>query len=174
MRRLPIIAAVLVLISCGSEPDQQTVSNEALTPEPSGPPMVQQANTEQPTSTGKPRLEWEEVESGSGLRLNNPDGTVRMSLVCAGSKLVVNVPTFTPVGSEDRFMLALGQNPVTLVADPTRQRPGTGVTAEGPAPRNLGGLLSNGPTVGALYGTQKIQADALPSSKLANQLAGGC
>ena len=174
MRRLPIIAAAAALASCGSEPAQQTVSNEALTPEPSGPPVVQQAKTEEPGATGKPRLEWERGESGAGLRLNNLDGTVRMSIACAGSKLVVNVPSFTPIGSEDRFMLALGQNPVTLVADPTRQRPGTGVTAEGPAPRNLGGLLSSGPTVGALYGTQKIEADAPPSSKLANQLASGC
>ena len=136
--------------------------------------MVQQVEEVGAAAPAKPRLEWERAESGAGLQLNNRDGTVRMSLACSGSKLVVNVPSFTPIGSEDRFMLALGKEPVTLVADPTRQRSGTGVTAEGTAPQNLGGLLSGGPTVGALYGTQKIEADAPPSPELANQLASGC
>ncbi len=174
MRRLPIIAAAAALASCGSEPAHETVGNEALTPLPSGPPVVQQVEDDGAAAPANPRVEWERAENGAGLRLNNPDGTIRMSLACSGSKLVVNVPSFTPIGSEDRFMLALGQNPVTLVADPTRQRAGTGVTAEGPAPQNLGGLLSAGPGVGALYGTQKIEADAPPSPKLANQLAGAC
>ncbi len=174
MRRLPVLAAAAALASCGSEPAQKAGGDAAPLPEPSGPPVIQQAEADGGAATATPRLEWERADDGAGLRLSNPDGTVRMSLACTGSKLVVNVPSFTPIGSEDRFMLALGQNPVTLVADPTRQRPGTGVTAEGPAPRNFGGLLSDGPTVGALYGTQQIEADSPPSSKLASQLATGC
>ena len=160
MRSLAIASVVMALLGCGSErADQPPTEAAQVTPEPSGPPVVQQA---QPGQEGlQPGVEVQ--STGTGLRIDNPDGTVRMSVVCTGSpaKLVAIVPSFTPVGSEERFALAIGQEPVTLVADPTRQRPGTGVRAEAPVPEDFAPLLAAADQVGALYGTQKIGPHAL-------------
>jgi hypothetical protein len=161
-------------VACGSEPaEQRPVEAAQVTPEPSGPPVVQQAQPEQKAKGSQPHVEVETV--ASGLRFDNPDGTLRMSIVCEGSpaKLVANVPSFTPIGSEDRFALAIGQEPVTLVADPTRQRPGAGVRAQGPVPDNFPALLAAADQVGALYGTQKIGPHAL-TKEAASRLAKEC
>ena len=48
MRSLGIAAATLALAACGSEPPrQQAAESNAVTPEPSGPPVVQQADRKQ-------------------------------------------------------------------------------------------------------------------------------
>jgi len=173
MRALSIALIAIALVGCGSEPaEQRSAGTAQVTPEPSGPPVVQQA---QPDQKGTPMQPGVEVGSvGAGLRIDNPDGTLRMSLVCVGApaKLVATVPSFTPVGSEDRFALALGQEPVTLVADPTRQPP-RGLSAEGPVPENFAVLLAAAGQVGALYGTQKIGPHALPK-EAASRLAKEC
>ena len=170
MRTLPTALAAIALLGCGSEPAQQRPSEAAqVTPEPSGPPVVQQGQPKQKAAAV-------EVESvGGGLRIDNPDGTLRMSIACSGSpaKLVANVPSFTPIGSEDRFALAIGQEPVTLVADPTRQKPGAGVRAEGPMLGNFSTLLAAADQVGALYGTQKIGPHPL-TREAAARLAKEC
>ncbi|HEX8213957.1 MAG TPA: hypothetical protein VF582_00630 [Allosphingosinicella sp.] len=158
MKSLPILLAAIALAGCGSEAEEQRPAETSqVTPEPSGPPVVQQAQPEQKGA----QLGVEVESAGGGLRIENPDGTLRMSVVCSGSKLVATVPSFTPIGSEDRFALAIGQEPVTLVADPTRQKAGTGVRAEGPVPDDFEALLSAADQVGALYGTQKIGPHAL-------------
>jgi hypothetical protein len=172
MRSLPSALVVAALLGCGSEPaEQRPVEPAQVTPEPSGPPVVQQARPEKKGAAMQPGVEAGGV--GGGLRIDNPDGTLRMALVCAGApaKLVATVPSFTPVGSEDRFALALGQEPVTLVADPTRQPP-TGVSGEGPVPENFAALLVSAGQVGASYGTQNIGPHPLPKeagSRLAKE-----
>jgi len=173
MRSLPIAVIAVALGGCGSEPSEQRPTEESqVTPEPSGPPLVQQT---QPDREGAPMQPGVEVASaGGGLRFDNPDGSLRMALVCAGnpSKLVATVPSFTPIGSEDRFALALGHEPVTLVADPTRQ-PAMGVSAEGPVPEDFAALLAAADRVGALYGTQKIGPHPL-AREAAARLAKEC
>ncbi len=174
MRSLPIALAAMALLGCGAEPAEQASAPEAqVTPDPSGPPLAQQAQSVQNSANGQPGVEVGSV--GGGLRIDNPDGTLRMSIVCSGSpaKLMVKVPSFTPIGSEDRFALAIGQEPVTLVADPTRQSPDAGVSAEGPVPESFGAWLSRADQVGALYGTQKIGPHGL-AKDAASRLAKEC
>ena len=170
MRSLAIVLLPMALLACGSESAElRPVDNVQVTPEPSGPPVVQQAEPEEKA----PAVEVKSV--GGGLRLDNPDGTLRMSIACSGSpaKLVATVPSFTPIGSEDRFALAIGQQPVTLVADPTGQKAGAGVRAEGPMPENFAALLGPADQVGALYGTQKIGPHPL-TKEAAARLAKEC
>jgi hypothetical protein len=87
-------------------------------------------------------------------------------------RLVVSVPSFKAIGSEDRFALALGREPVTLVADPTQ--PKSGVTAEGAVPESLKGLLEKTESIGAHYGNQQVGPLPAPPKALVEALARGC
>lgn len=181
IKQATIVTLLLALAACGSEtePEADNVAAPVDLPQPSGPPIVQQV---QPDAAAGPStrlgLGWESVASGEGatLRLNNPDGSLRMSIACLADpgRLVVAVPSFTPIGSEDRFAFAVGNEPVTLVADPTRQRPGAGVTGEGPIPDDLASLLAGANEIGALYGTQRVGPHIPPPAELAGGFAEAC
>lgn len=177
----PICAALAVFAaSCASEPaEQQRAEERTEIPEPSGPPVVQQAERDGAgAATTQPGLSWAGAASGEGmtLRLTNPDGSLRMSMACLGNpgRLVATVPSFSPIGSEDRFALALGEEPATLVADPTRQQAGAGVTGEGAIPDNFAALLQAADSIGALYGTQQVGPHIAPPEDLANALIRYC
>ena len=90
------------------------------------------------------------------VRLIDDREAPQMLFGCQGSprRLLASVPAFSVIGSEDRFMLALGEEPVTLVADPTRQQP-PGVTGTGAVPDGLEQLLATAGTIGAVYGAQQ-------------------
>jgi hypothetical protein len=100
-------------------------------------------------------------------------GDARMEVACLASpaRLTVEVPGFTAIGSEDRFSLGLGEEPVTLVADLSRPN---GVAAEGPIPANLEALLRNAGQVTALYGTQRIGPVEPPPPQLIDAFAEAC
>lgn len=172
MRALALLGA---LAACGSEAPRGENGNIGV-PTPSGPPVAQQIDAAPPPTEGAmggPR--WESISSGEGtaLRLTASDGTPTMSIACLGKprRLVVTVPSFEPIGSEDRFSLGFGQEPVTLVADPKRQK-GPGVTAEGPPPQQA--LFEGAENVSALYGTQRIGPVPAPPEKLREMLVKSC
>jgi hypothetical protein len=143
---------------------------------PSGPPIIQQAKEEVPDTAvqGEPRWESSTGEGGTGIRFVGKDGGVGFSIFCpeVGGRLLVSVPSFKPIGSEDRFALALGQEPVTLVADPTRQK--SGVAAEGAVPDKFKALLEKAETIGARYGNQQIGPHPAPPKALLEALAREC
>ncbi len=120
---------------------------------------------------------WESAASGEGtaLRLTAADGSLLLSIACLGTpaQLVVSAPGLKPIGSEDRFSLGLGEEPVTLVADPTRQGKG-GVTAEGAVPAGFDELLEEAKQVSALYGSQRIGPHPAPIEALKEALAKAC
>jgi hypothetical protein len=123
-------------------------------------------------------VRWESVASGEGyaLRLSGPaphDASFTISCL-RGGRLVVTVPAFEPIGSEDRFAFGLGEEPVTLVADPTRQTPGAGVVAEGPVPEDFAALIGAAQAVSALYGTQQAGPHAAPPDALKRELVAAC
>lgn len=152
-------------------------------PQPAAPPAPE--TREEPTAPAEPMPiakeepgpSWSSVASGEGtaLRLSGADGMLRMTIACMGSPPVlrVSVPGFSPIGSEDRFALGIGDEPVTLVADPTRQ-PEPGVTAEGPPPPRLADWLAAADQVTALYGTQQVGPVAPPPPELGRSLAAAC
>lgn len=165
------------LAACGAPADEP--GNAAVdVPVPSGPPVIQQAEAEVPdTSLPVQGLHWESVSGGdgAGLRLIAPNGGLVMSLSCrpGSGQLVAQVPGFSAIGSEDRFSLAVGEEPVTLVADPTRQAE-TGVAAEGPAPEDFADLLGKAQRIGALYGTQRIEPQEAPPERQLRAFAESC
>ena len=171
------LAACLLLGACGAPaPEPNKDEAKVDVPVPSGPPVAQQVEAAPPSTQGaEPGPRWESAASGEGsaLRLKAADGALLMNIACLGkpARLVVTMPSFSLVGSEDRFSLGLGSEPITLVADPTRQK-GPGVTAEGPAPERA--LLEKAETVSAHYGTQQVGPVPAPPEKLREMLAKAC
>lgn len=172
-----LLLALLVLASCGPAADAPSGSGAAELPQPSGPPLAQQVDSVPSSSPPQGVAAWESAASAEGmaLRLTEPGGRVLLSIACLGSpaRIVVTAPRFSPIGSEDRFALGLGEEPVTLVADPSRQGE-AGVTAEGPVPEAFAALLGEAEQVSALYGTQKIGPVAAPDERLGEGLAKSC
>lgn len=95
-----------------------------------------------------------------------------MRIVCTSqpARLRVNVPSFRPIGSEDRLSVGFGANPVALVAS----RGGGGVTAVGPLPANIAGRILRARTIQASYGRQVIGPFAPPRGEDAMTLANAC
>jgi hypothetical protein len=167
-------SVLLASWACGEDPPPARNGGEAVElPEPSGPPVVQQARPEDAAARSGPR--WEQGD-GAMLRLVNPNGSVRMIVSCIAkpARLAVTVPSFSPIGSEDRFAFGLGAEPITLVADPTLQKPGAGVTGEAPMPSNLARLFGAAREISALYGTQRIGPHGSPPRDLVATFASAC
>lgn len=179
MRSITIIGAAAALVSCSGEaPDtKRQPAEQPDIPQASGPPVPDQEPP--PTApTPAPAMAWESVAGGVGteLRLTGKDGNVRMSIACMGNppRLVVNVPEFRPVMSEDRFALGLGSEPVTLVANPYEQETRPGVTGEGSVPDNLSAFVDAAGEVRALYGAQQTGPYPAPSRELKQLLVEAC
>lgn len=169
MKRILILVAALT--ACGPEPQPQQPDT---LPTPSGPPVAQQPTPQPAQPAPAPTPQWESAVQGGGMALRLVEaGEVRMEISCLASpaRLAVQVPGFTEIGSEDRFSLALGQEPVTLVADLGRTG---GVTAEGPVPGNLEELLEKTKQVTALYGTQQVGPVAPPPAPVIQAFAEAC
>jgi hypothetical protein len=175
--QLPLPLLLLLLASCGSAPEASQRDNEIDVPVPSGPPVAQQADAVPSSAPRHSSPAWESAASGEGtaLRLTSADADLLLSIACLGTpaRIVVSAPGLKPIGSEDRFSLGLGEEPVTLVADPTRQGKG-GVTAEGAVPEGFGELLEEAKQVSALYGSQQIGPHPAPVEALKEALARAC
>ena len=165
------LAAAFVLSSgCArEEPSAEPGGNEL--PQPSGPPVVQQAEPEKDKPSVDPATPaWR--SKGGALELIEAGKTV-LTIRCENNELIVNAPHFTPIGSEDRFAFGLGDEPVTMVADPTLQ-PGPGVTAETPVPDNFAAWWRGAGRISALYGTQRVGPHPAPEPALADDFLRSC
>lgn len=170
------ILLLLLFSACGA-PAPDGEKNESVDlPVASGPPIVQQAKEKVPDTAAEKLPRWESAtgDGGTGLRLVGKGGVAELSIFCpeARTRLIVSLPSFEPIGSEDRFSLALGEEPVTLVADPTRQT--KGVSAEGAVPGNFAELLKKAETIGAHYGNQQAGPHPAPPKALREALAKEC
>lgn len=172
-----ILLSICLLAACGSGGGEVSADNKLDVPVPSGPPVVQQVDESAPAAPTRAGAAWESVASGgaTAVRLTEPGGKLLMSIACVAAplRLVVSVPSFSAIGSEDRFSFGIDQEPVTLVADPTRQkRPG--VTGEGDVPEDLSALLRGAKQFSALYGTQKAGPYPAPPEALREALSEAC
>ena len=99
---------------------------------------------------------WDLQSSGEGvaLVLAGASGATAIRLFCpAGQqRLLVNVPSFKPVASEERLSFGSGGDAVVLVADARGDAARGGVTGESAVPKNLAALLAAG--ISASYGAQ--------------------
>ena len=150
-----IVIAGLLVAGCGQ-------SGEA-------PPNNSQAS-------GSPASEGWRLEMGSdgpSLILAG-DGTPQIRLICrsGAQQLLVNVPSFDPIGSEERLSFGQGGEVIALVADVRGDPTLGGVTGEGQVPQNLPDLLSG--RVSASYGAQTSGPHPTPPPALANGFADAC
>jgi uncharacterized membrane protein len=119
---------------------------------------------------------WDLRSSGEGvaLALVGESGATAIRLFCpAGqNRLLVNVPSFKPIGSEERLSFGSGGEVVALVADPRGDAQRGGVSGTGPVPDDLKGLVA-GP-IGASYGAQHSGPHAAPPSELSRPFVTAC
>jgi uncharacterized membrane protein len=98
--------------------------------------------------------------------------TVRLICPAGEGRLLVNVPAFRPVASEERLSFGSGGEVVALVADVAGDRRRGGVTGAGPVPANLAALIA-GP-VAVNYGYQNSGPHPAPPTDLARAFVAAC
>jgi uncharacterized membrane protein len=132
MKRLMIVAMLVGGCSPQAAEQERTA--------PAGRAATPQENGWAVSADGGELAYW--VAGAAAIRLTCPkkDG-----------RLIVSVPAFRPIGSEERFSLGSGETIITLVADSTAAA-GAGVTAEGPQPEEIKKLLFS--PLRASYGAQ--------------------
>ena len=170
MRRLPLIAVTALLVSaCGSP-------KEAHQEDPAANDIALPPDPLEESPTPRPADSWALQASGEGssLVLLWPSGGVKLRLSCpAGAKqLLVNVPGFRPIGSEERLSFGSGGDVTALVADPGGDRERGGVTATGAVPGNLAPILAG--EVSASYGAQASGPHPAPPQELSRAFVGAC
>jgi uncharacterized membrane protein len=166
--RATILSLAALLASCGSEPASPPVAgNEAAaaTPE-AGPPAA--------VAPGTARWDLQSNDKGAGLTLLSDAGAPAILLSCApgGKALLVNVPGFRPIGSEERLSFGGGGDAVALVADTAGDKARRGVSATGAVPAELARIL--GGPLSASYGTQKSGPHAPPPPDVAGRFVAAC
>ena len=167
-----LIIAVLLLAGCGQA--GSPVAPEAS--DPVAPEVTDQVAQEAGDPLADEPAQWDMQSSGEGTALVVDDnaGYTVLRLFCpAGSdKLLVNVPGFDPIGSEERLSFGQGGEVEALVADSSGDSARGGVTGEGPVPKNLEALLSG--RVSARYGAQVSGSYPAPPADLVTAFIGAC
>lgn len=127
-------------------------------------------------SPAAPAEGWQFDPSGEGpaLVLTGEHGSAAMRLICPADQdsLLVNIPAFEPVGSEERLSFGQGGQVVALVADVSGDSARGGVTGSGAVPENLVDLLSG--RLAASYGSQTSGPHLTPPAALVNRFADAC
>lgn len=115
-----------------------------------------------------------ESEGGVVLTLTDARDVPTMTMRCAGdpAEFVVRVIGFTPIGSEERLSLGLGEEIVTMVADPEDRSGGVVATTHDPAA--IAGPLRAADAIVASYGAQNFGSVAPPAPEAINSLIESC
>jgi uncharacterized membrane protein len=152
------ILAALLLAGCGN-------------PQPAPPA---DSNSAGPDSSGAPGWDLQSSGEGAALVISDAAGEAAIRLFCPSgdSGLLVNVPGFEPIGSEERLSFGGGGNVVALVADTRGDSQRGGVSGTGAVPEDLAALLS-GP-VSASYGAQTSGPHPAPPAQLASSFVAAC
>jgi uncharacterized membrane protein len=111
---------------------------------------------------------------GATLLLNDAGGEPRIRLFCpaGANRLVVNVPAFAPIASEERMTFGSGGEAATLVADSGGDPQRGGVSATGPVPDDLARLVAG--EIAVNYGAQDSGPHPAPSQQQARAFAAAC
>ena len=118
---------------------------------------------------------WDLVTSGEGVALVFPaSGVTSIRLFCpAGQdRILINVPSFRPIATEERLTFGSGSAAEALVADTRGDQQRGGVSATGPVPRDLTALI--GEPVSVSYGAQRIGPHPAPLKALARDFIAAC
>lgn len=112
---------------------------------------------------------------GVALALTDQAGSAAIRLICPRGRdqLLVNVPSFKPIGSEERLSFGGGGEVIALVADPHGDARRGGVSGTGAVPEELKQLLTAGP-ISASYGAQRSGPHPAPGDHLAGPFLSAC
>lgn len=112
---------------------------------------------------------------GAGLFFAETERRPRMHFFCASGNddLLVNVPAFKPVASEERLSLGGDGTAVALVADARGDALRGGVSGVGPVPAELGAILAAPTGPGVSYGAQTAGSGPV-APDLARQFLAAC
>lgn len=167
-RAIALLAGTALLAACGG----QDAGGETTTADPGA---AAPGSTAPPSPTDTPTAAWDLVSSGEGAALVYPAaGVAAIRLFCpAGRKrLLVNVPAFRPIGSEERLSFGSGGNVEALVADTRGDAQRGGVSGTGAVPGNLAALI--GGPLSVSYGAQTSGPHPAPPQALARAFVGAC
>jgi len=162
-------ASLLALCACDT-PGGTTAEPAGATANGAAPPAPS------PAAQARSGAGWnlQATGDGAGLVLLSPSGLPAIRLFCpAGrSELLVNVPSFRPIGSEERLSFGGGGEAAALVADSKGDSQRGGVSAVGAVPRNLAAMISG--QLSASYGAQTSGPHQPPPPNLAQRFAAAC
>jgi uncharacterized membrane protein len=164
------MAFAAALAGCSGANDAPPAEDEAALQDTDAPAA-------EPVQAGPPasRGEWDLVSSGEGAALVYPaSGTAAVRVFCpSGSRTVlVNVPAFRPIGSEERLSFGSGGAVEALVAETRGDRQRGGVSGTGAVPGNLAALV--GGPVSVSYGAQTSGPHPAPPRELARAFVDAC
>jgi uncharacterized membrane protein len=177
MRILGLIAATSSLVAaCGQSgngaADASANETEAPAAVAQAPAKAAKAAT---AGEAAPVAGWDLQSSGEGVALvlsGQARPAIRLFCPAGGKRLVVNVPGFRPVGSEERLSFGSGGEAAALVADSRGDRQRGGVTGTGEVPEALAALVA-GP-VSASYGAQRSGPHSAPPRALSSAFVSAC
>lgn len=176
MRVAITVAVALLLTSCGVPQDEVDAPPSANVAGPSSTPATSASPSAHDTVTGMgDHWSLRSSKAGAELALVRADKSVNIRLFCpAGdNRIIVNVPAFRPIGSEERLSFGGGGVVVALVAD-TRgdEQRGGGVSGSGEVADNLEVLL--GGRLTASYGVQNSGPHQAPPRHLSRNFITAC
>lgn len=143
--------------------EERAVGSAAIPPEATGSAPISAAD------------DWDLESSGEGVALVFPaSGVTSIRLLCpAGQgRNLINVPSFSPVASDERLTFGGGTTAEALVADTHGDQQRGRVSATARVPRNLTALI--GGPISASYGAQHIGPHPAPSKALARDFIAAC
>lgn len=168
------LAAAVLLSACngGDQAAQAPPSSDA-----SVGPAADGATATPPPAASAPAQAggWDLQSSGEGVALAYPaSGGTAVRLFCpAGSDtILVNVPAFRPIGSEERLSFGSSGLVEALVADTRGDKQRGGVSGAGALPANLRALI--GGPISVSYGAQTSGPHPAPPRALARAFLAGC
>ncbi|HEX9947611.1 MAG TPA: hypothetical protein VGA98_08730 [Allosphingosinicella sp.] len=175
MRMLGLIAGTSALLAgCGNrdESSAPVIGNDAAVPAAAAPAAAAAPKADDQA----PARRWELQSSGEGTALALLSGSapaaIRLFCPAGGNRLLVNVPGFRPIGSEERLSFGGGGDSVALVADTAGDKQRGGVSGFGAAPDNLATLVA-GP-ISASYGAQSSGPHPAPPPALSSAFVAAC
>lgn len=163
--RIPTLLATAALLAGGCAQRDGTEANLSV---------INAGRANAPATARAPGWDLQSSGDGVALALVSQGGSTAIRLFCptGRNQLLVNVPSFKPIGTEERLSFGSGGNVIALVADPRGDVPRGGVSGSGPVPDDLKGLVA-GP-VAASYGAQRSGPYAAPPLDLARPFVTAC
>jgi uncharacterized membrane protein len=172
--RASMAAMLIALTGCGQggEGSNAAEANGANASAPAA--QAPAANAASPAAAAAPRWDFQSGNGVATIAFLDPAGHAAIRFVCITrpGRLVLNVPAFRPIGSEERLSFGGGGRAVALVAGTSGERRLPGVSASGDVPQDLPALLS-GP-ISASYGAQSTGPHPAPPAQLALAFVDAC